>query len=136
MTVTASLGTTSLIALTLPSVESSVRAARHSIRAALVRYNLGNYVADAEVVASELATNAIKHAGAASFVLEVVELADSSMVAVVVTDCSLNPPVRHDLVEGGEHGRGLNIVEALSAEWGWQPEPSGKTVFAILAREA
>jgi hypothetical protein len=30
----------------------------------------------------------------------------------------------------------LQIVEALSAHWGWRREDDGKTVFAVLAREA
>ncbi len=30
----------------------------------------------------------------------------------------------------------LQIVEALSAHWGWNHERGGKSVYAILAREA
>ena len=37
---------------------------------------------------------------------------------------------------GSERGRGLRIVEALSAHWSWQPEDGGKAIFAILAKEA
>jgi hypothetical protein len=33
-------------------------------------------------------------------------------------------------------GRGLQIVEALSAHWGWHQEGSGKAIFAMLARGA
>ena len=32
-------------------------------------------------------------------------------------------------------GRGLQIVAALSARWGWRPLDTGKAVFAILIRE-
>ena len=35
-----------------------------------------------------------------------------------------------------ERGRGLRIVEALSAHWGWYPEEGGKAIFAILAKGA
>jgi hypothetical protein len=35
-----------------------------------------------------------------------------------------------------ESGRGLQIVESLSVHWGWHPEPGGKAVFAVLAKEA
>ncbi len=34
-----------------------------------------------------------------------------------------------------EQGRGLQIVEALSADWGWHLEDGGKAIFAILAKE-
>ena len=57
------------------------------------------------------------------------------MIAVIVTDSSADPPVRRDPAEDTEHGRGLNIVEALSATWGWRPEGPGKAVYAILTRE-
>ena len=88
------------------------------------------------MVTSELVTNAIKHAGALKFGLEVMHIADSGAVAVIVTDPSPHPPVKRDLSEVTEHGRGLNIVEALSASWGWRPQDPGKAVYAILAREA
>ena len=57
-------------------------------------------------------------------------------VAVVVTDPSPAPPVKRDPAADAEHGRGLHIVEALSARWGWRPQDPGKAVFAILTREA
>jgi anti-sigma regulatory factor (Ser/Thr protein kinase) len=128
--------TTSLIAFTLPSTPYSVQMARFYIRAALTYHNLGGFTEDAEMVASELVTNAIKHARASNFGLEVVRLAGSGTVAVIVTDPSPQPPVKRDPPAGAEHGRGLNIVDALSASWGWRQEDPGKAVYAILAREA
>jgi hypothetical protein len=56
-------------------------------------------------------------------------------VAVIVTDPSPSPPVKRDPAGDTEDGRGLNIVDALGACWGWRPEDPGKAVFAILARE-
>ncbi|MGH3280612.1 MAG: ATP-binding protein [Trebonia sp.] len=128
--------TTSLIAFTLPSTPYSVQMARFYIRAALSYHELGDYAEDAGTVTSELVTNAIKHAGAPRFGLEVMRLAGSGAVAVIVTDPSPEPPVRRDVAADAEHGRGLNIVERLSARWGWRPEDPGKAVYAILAREA
>jgi hypothetical protein len=57
-------------------------------------------------------------------------------VTVVVSGSSPQGPGRRDASPGGEQGRGLQIVEALSARWGWRYEDGGKTVFAVLAREA
>ena len=57
-------------------------------------------------------------------------------VTVAVSDSSPQVPVRRDTPAGSEQGRGLQIVEALSAHWGWRCEDGGKVVFAVLAREA
>jgi anti-sigma regulatory factor (Ser/Thr protein kinase) len=128
--------TTSLIAFTLPSTPYSVQMARFYIRAALTYHDLDDFTADAEMVTSELVTNAIKHAGASKFGLEVMRLAGSGAVAVIVTDPSPQPPVKRDPSADTEYGRGLSIVDALSTSWGWRPEDLGKAVYAILAREA
>jgi hypothetical protein len=36
----------------------------------------------------------------------------------------------------GDHGRGLIIVDAVSAAWGWKPSNPVKAVYAILTRES
>jgi anti-sigma regulatory factor (Ser/Thr protein kinase) len=128
--------TASLIAFMLPSTPYSVQMARFYIRAALAYHNLGDFTEDAETVTSELVTNAIKHAGALTFGLEVMRLAGSGAVAVIVSDPSPLPPVRRDPAEDTENGRGLNMVAALSARWGWRQETPGKAVYAILTRKA
>jgi anti-sigma regulatory factor (Ser/Thr protein kinase) len=113
-----------------------VQIARFYIRAALTYHDLAEYAEDAETVTSELVTNAIKHAGAPNFGLEIMRLAGPGAVAVIVTDPSPQPPVKHDPAEDTEHGRGLHIVEALTAGWGWMPQRPGKAVYAILNRQA
>jgi anti-sigma regulatory factor (Ser/Thr protein kinase) len=128
--------TTSLIAFTLPSTPCSVQIARFYIRAALTYHDLASYAEDAEAVTSELVTNAIEHAGAPYFGLELMALTGSEAVAVIVTDPSPRPPVKRYPATDSEHGRGLTIVDALSASWGWRPRNPGKAVYAILTREA
>jgi anti-sigma regulatory factor (Ser/Thr protein kinase) len=108
--------------------------ARFYIRAALAYHDLGHYASDAETVTSELVSNAIERAGAPSFGLELMRLERSGAVVVIVTDPSPRPPVMRDLADAAEHGRGLHLVEALSARWGWTPQEPGKAVFAIFAR--
>ena len=127
--------TTSLIAFTLPSTPYSVQMARFYVRAALSYHDLGDYADDAEMVTSEIVTNAVKHSDAQTIGLELTSLDGSRAVAIVVTDPSPRPPVRRDLVVDSECGRGLDIVAALSARWGWRPQGAGKAVFAILTRE-
>jgi anti-sigma regulatory factor (Ser/Thr protein kinase) len=128
--------TTALMAFALPSAPHSVRLARSYIRSALCDHGLSDYAEDAETITSELVTNAIEHANALKIGLELLQLEGSGAVAVVLTDPSPRPPLRRDPTADLEHGRGLNIVAALSARWGWRPHETGKAVFAILARDA
>jgi anti-sigma regulatory factor (Ser/Thr protein kinase) len=128
--------TTSLIAFTLPSTPYSVQMARFYVRAALSYHDLGGYAEDAEMVTSEIITNAVEHAGAQTIGLELTSLEGSRAVAIVVTDPSPLPPVKRDPAGDTERGRGLHIVAALSTRWGWRPQGTGKAVFAILTREA
>lgn len=132
---TAATEITPLIALALPGTPYSVQMARFYVRATLTYHDLADFTQDAEAVTSELVTNAIEHAGAPQFGLQVVRLADPEGVAVMVTDPSPLAPVKRDPAGDNEHGRGLYIVEALSDRWGWQPAAPGKAVYAILTRE-
>ena len=127
--------TKSLVAFTLPGSPYSVRMARFYIRAALSYHQLGGYAGDAETIASELITNAITHAGVPAIGLELTCLPGSAALAIVVTDPCPLPPVRQYPGGSSEHGRGLYVVEALSARWGWRPNPLGKAVYAILTGE-
>jgi anti-sigma regulatory factor (Ser/Thr protein kinase) len=127
--------TTSLAAFTLPGTPYSVRLARFYVRAALDYHGLADYAADVETVTSELVSNAIAHASAQAFDLELLRLDSSGAVVVVVTDPCPLPPVKRHPAAGAERGRGLLVVEALAARWGWTPHDPGKAVFAIFTRE-
>ena len=109
--------------------------ARYYVRAALKLHGLDGYAADAATVTSELVANAIIHTNAETISLELARLQDTAGVAIVVTDPSPSPPVRHELSGDAECGRGLHIVAALSARWGWRHQGTGKAVFAILTKE-
>jgi anti-sigma regulatory factor (Ser/Thr protein kinase) len=125
----------SLVAVTLPGTPYSVQMARFYARAALGYHDLGGYAEDVEMVTSELVSNAVAHTGARAFGLELLRLDEGSAVVVVVTDSCPLPPVMSDPTEDVECGRGLRVVEALSAGWGWSPQDPGKVVFAIFTRE-
>jgi anti-sigma regulatory factor (Ser/Thr protein kinase) len=126
---------TSLIGFTLPGTAFSVQMARFYVQSALRYYDLGDYAGDVEMVTSELVSNAIKHAGARAVNLELMRLADSGAVVVVVDDPSPDPPVKRDLADDAESGRGLHVVAALAARWGWTAQAPGKAVFAIFTGE-
>ena len=125
-----------IIAFILPGIPESVRIARFHVRAALSLHDLDRFADDAATVTCELVTNAIQHA--CCDVTEPVGVtltwaSGSEAVIIAVSDSSPHGPVMRTAPAGSECGLGLQIVESLSARWGWHPEPGGKAVFAILA---
>jgi anti-sigma regulatory factor (Ser/Thr protein kinase) len=107
-------------------------------RETLGLHGLGEFAQDAAIITSELVANAVQHAcgnGAATIGVTLTCAGSPPAVTVVVSDSSPHGPVRRETPADGEQGRGLQIVEALSARWGWRYEDGGKTVFAVLARE-
>ncbi|MCW3030812.1 MAG: hypothetical protein JWM66_945 [Solirubrobacterales bacterium] len=82
----------------------------------------------AELLTSELATNAILH-GASGFELKV-EV--DRKIRVEVCDTGGGRPA---VLQAGPHdrsGRGLGLVQALSSAWGVIPSSTGKTVWYEL----
>ena len=135
---TATQASPRLIALALPGTPESVPIARRRVRAALGLHGLGEFAEDAEVITAELVGNAVRHAckdGAKTIGVILSHAGAPAAVTVAVSDCSPHVPVRRDTPVGNEQGRGLQIVEALSAHWGWRRGGGGKVVFAVLARE-
>ena len=127
-----------LIAFVLPSIPESARMARFHIRAALGFHGLDEYADDAEAITSELVANAVQHVrgdGTNTIVVTLARVLNPAAVTVVVSDSSSQGPIRRDTSADSDHGRGLQIVEALSAHWGWRQQDGGKAVFAVLARE-
>ena len=128
-----------LIAFALPRIPESVPIARLRVRAALAFRGLGEYADDAEIITSELVTNAVQHVGdhgTETIGVTLTHAGSPAAVTVVVSDSSPEGPIKRDTPAGSEQGRGLQIVEALSAHWGWRQENGGKAIFAVLAREA
>ncbi|MEV0035205.1 ATP-binding protein [Streptomyces sp. NPDC050804] len=80
-----------------------------------------------KLVASELITNAVVHAG--GFITVGLYL-DEDRLLLVVHDSSPEPPSRQITTEDDEGGRGLVLVEFLSARHGWEPTNHGKKVWA------
>jgi anti-sigma regulatory factor (Ser/Thr protein kinase) len=128
-----------LIAFVLPSIPESVPMARLHVRVALGFHGLGEYANDVETITSELVTNAVRHVcddGTETIGIALARTWDPAAVTVIVSDSSPEGPIRRDTSTDSEQGRGLQIVEALSAHWGWHQQDDGKAVFATLAPEA
>jgi serine/threonine-protein kinase RsbW len=70
------------------------------------------------LLVSELATNAVRHAGGPDFRVEVRYSAAEGRLWVGVTDSSLVLPVLREPSLTAEHGRGLRLVAALADRWG------------------
>jgi anti-sigma regulatory factor (Ser/Thr protein kinase) len=127
-----------LIAFVLPSIPESVPMARFHVRAALGFHGLGHYADDAAAITSELVTNVVQHVcdnGKETVGIALARTWNPEAVTVVVSDSSPDGPAMHEASADSERGRGLRIVAALSAHWGWHPEESGKVIFATLVRE-
>jgi anti-sigma regulatory factor (Ser/Thr protein kinase) len=136
---TATQASSRLIALALPGTPESVPIARRRVRAALGFHGLGEFTEDAGVITSELVANAVQHAcedGTRTIGVILTHAGAPATVTVAVSDSSPQVPVRRETPAGSEQqGRGLQIVEALSAHWGWRCGGGRKVVFAVLARE-
>ncbi len=108
----------------------SPRAARQFLVSALDRWGYeGRLVSDAELVLSELATNAVLHAKTG---FEVSLTMDEGLLRLAVHDDSSLPPEVQDDDPDAETGRGLQLVSALCERWGVDVAPGriGKTVWA------
>lgn len=116
----------------LPRDLASVRDARQFVSERLAEWELNALRDDAFVVVSELAANAITHAGSDYRV----RLALAPRVLrIEVYDGGRGMPEPRHRSEAGEGGRGLMMVAALSASWGTEwTEDRQKVVWAELSR--
>ena len=110
-------------------VAESVPAARHFVVDVLHAWGLGMLDADAAIVTSELATNAVRHADS-PFRATLDRQHDG--VRIGVEDAAHHPLSRRSPDSYDLGGRGVDIVEALSRRWGSTELPSGKLVWAEL----
>ena len=117
---------------TFPAIPQSVHAARRFAIDALAGVH-AEALESAELMVSELATNCIRHERM-SFYVTISRL--PSEIRVEVTDSGSGVPTMRSPGPNDPSGRGLQIVDMLSTEWGIEPEvPAGKTVWFSLAVE-
>jgi anti-sigma regulatory factor (Ser/Thr protein kinase) len=98
----------------------------------------------AELLVSELVTNAVRFADDPARTLRYSERADASLIAlslrhfregllIEVYDTDSNPPILSGHDDYAENGRGLMLVDALSKEWSYFfPPGGGKVVYCFL----
>jgi anti-sigma regulatory factor (Ser/Thr protein kinase) len=113
---------------------SAPHQARRILDAALAKWGLGHLADAADLITSELVTNAVMHGAEPAFLTIYTDReADDGLLFVEVQDAKDAMPLERDADDDAETGRGLQIVDALAAEWGTEPARLGKLVWASLA---
>ena len=114
---------------TLPPHASSVGEARRLVRAELREAGREDLIDAAELLVSELVTNALVHAGTP---IEVTASVGDSGLRVEIGDGSPNLPAprRHARMAGT--GRGLRLLQQMVDSWGAYPYADGKIVWFEL----
>jgi hypothetical protein len=114
----------------LPPLSTSVALTRGFIHDLLVEHELSYLVDDVRLVASELASNAERHART-PFTVMLEGLPD--LVRLTVTDSSSLHPIRSEVQTTATRGRGLNIVGHYSSDWGVRRHgKNAKSVWATF----
>lgn len=118
-------------ATALPGEARSVSRARHFVCSHLVEHRLSHLVDDVQLVASELAANAVRHAHT-PFKVILEKTGDSVLLSV--QDGSPSPPAQLASDRLDTAGRGVSIVGLVSHDWGVTDGPGeGKSVWASFA---
>ncbi|MGD9754787.1 MAG: ATP-binding protein [Acidimicrobiia bacterium] len=111
-----------------PATTASVASARNAV-AGLVAEHHPTLADDVRIVVSELASNAVLHAGTPYDVLAQVA---GDRVRVEVADAApALPAVRYPALEATS-GRGLHLITALCERWGVEQRGGGKVVWVEL----
>lgn len=138
-------GPSSTSRLALAALPGSVRVARRHVHDVLRRWELPELIETAELVVSELSTNAVKAtgimtdspcygqlSGGLNAICVGLRVTRPALV-VEVWDSSPNPPRVADADPDDEGGRGLFLVETLTTRWGHRlPATGGKVVWAEI----
>jgi PAS domain S-box-containing protein len=113
----------------LPPALSSPGVARRVVSEALTEWGFDELGEAAQLLVSELVTNAVLHVGTD---IEVRTAARRSGVRIEVHDGSDLVPTRRHYGEDAATGRGLGLVESLSSDWGVHRAETGKVVWFEL----
>jgi serine phosphatase RsbU (regulator of sigma subunit)/anti-sigma regulatory factor (Ser/Thr protein kinase) len=106
-----------------------VATARAWVRGQLAAWDLDAVAELAELMVSELVTNALRHASRPT---TVTALLLDEIVTLAVSDADTPLPRLRKVSDADEGGRGLQLVAMLAARWGARPTPDGKVVWCDL----
>lgn len=128
--------------LELAALPTAPGVARGHVRFVAAEWGLQNLSDTAELLVSELITNALLASDRLSLsedlaAIPVVGLwlmSDRVSLVIHVWDGSDGQPVRHQAGPDEERGRGLMLVEALGKDWGLYRKAGGKVVWVMITR--
>jgi transcriptional regulator with XRE-family HTH domain len=121
--------------LELAALPSAVPCARLHTRHLCWEWQLTGLSQDAELVVSEVMTNAIQitQADERTAPVRLWLLGDRARLLILVWDASPLPPVPVNTSDEAENGRGLLLVDTLSTRWGhFLHQNGGKVVWSLL----
>ncbi|MDH6136132.1 hypothetical protein P3T37_005551 [Kitasatospora sp. MAA4] len=151
-----------VVTCTLAPRYEAVRTARDFARTTLRQWGLDDLFDDVALVASELVTNALRHAIGEPTAADLRTGCSPSRIALpaqpgpaqsldsrlpirislvhrapqlvcAVSDPSSDGPVTREADFVAESGRGLHLVDSFSRSWGWHPlAGAGKVVWALF----
>jgi MEDS: MEthanogen/methylotroph, DcmR Sensory domain len=114
---------------TFAGSREDTRAARGFALEMLAPWRGGQLAADTALVVTELATNAVLHAGSA---FSVSLTLSGGAIRISVGDTLPLGPTGADRQLAASSGHGLGVVAAIATRWGVETVPSGKAVWAEL----
>ncbi|QKW23477.1 SpoIIE family protein phosphatase [Kitasatospora sp. NA04385] len=114
--------------LLLPSEGPLPARARRFTRATLDAWGLSALTDYAELVVSELVTNALLHADAPRRL----RIFRDRTLTLEVSDAGGQPPRLRSSAEEDEGGRGIHLISELAHRWGSRPTKHGKVVWAEI----
>jgi signal transduction histidine kinase/DNA-binding response OmpR family regulator len=119
---------TGFVVLAVPPVAESVGGVRRFAHNTLTGWAIPPpVVGDLVLVVSELVTNAIRHSRSP---IELRLSRTSDRIVIAVHDGTTAVPRRLQPNLDAEHGRGLQLVSAISDQWGVRPTEHGKSVWS------
>ena len=124
--------------LYIPNDLRAVTVCRRTLRLILTMHGLIGLVDTAELLATELIANAVRHTKGPAALR--VRRSPEGAVWIGAWDTDPEPPEpprRLDQITDREEGRGLGLVAACADNWGWQPSARfgdrGKFIWCDLA---
>ena len=123
--------------LPLGPIPTAVPCARAHTTQVLWEWGMSEMSDTAELIVSELITNAVtasRELADGPFPVRFWLLSNRKQVLILVWDANPNPPVRMYAAKDVEGGRGLMLVEAVSNRWGSYAVTDaieGKVVWAV-----
>jgi anti-sigma regulatory factor (Ser/Thr protein kinase) len=123
--------------LELGAMPTAVPCFRLHARAVAMEWQLPGLAEPAELLVSELTTNAIQASGRLRTrqtpVVRLCMVSDRALLVIHVWDGSDEMPVRQNARPDEIGGRGLLLVETLGKDWGAYREAHGKVVWVLIS---